>query len=128
MEIEFGKKMRDIREANGWSLDEMAQKLGTTKQALSKYERGERTPKITVASKFADILHVPLEELVGLEEAVKEWKDPLTAEIMDNPDIRILLTGLSHMPPDQIKRAKDVMKAVFAEYANYFEEGNHDDT
>lgn len=65
MAVNFAKRMRAIREENDWTLDEMAQKLGTTKQALSKYERGERTPKITVVAKFADVLHVPLEDLIG---------------------------------------------------------------
>lgn len=68
MKLEFGKIMRSIREENKWSLEEMAQKLGTTKQALSKYERGERTPKITVAAKFASILGIPLEELAGADD------------------------------------------------------------
>lgn len=45
----------------------MAKKLNTTKQALSRYERGERTPKITVAAKFAEILDVSLESLIGYE-------------------------------------------------------------
>lgn len=63
--MDFGKEIRRIRIENDWTLEEMAQKLGTTKQALSKYERGERTPKITVAAKFATILGVPLEELIG---------------------------------------------------------------
>lgn len=61
----FGEKMRSIREENDWTLDEMAERLGTTKQALSKYERGERTPKVTVAAKFAKLLNVSLLELIG---------------------------------------------------------------
>lgn len=65
--MEFGQVMRSIREKNGWTLEEMAKKLGTTKQALSKYERGERTPKITAAASFAEILGIPLEDLIGYE-------------------------------------------------------------
>lgn len=64
---EFGDALKAIREKNGWTLDEMAKKLNTTKQALSRYERGERTPKITVAAKFAEILDVSLESLIGYE-------------------------------------------------------------
>jgi len=65
--MEFGKNMKKIRESRKMTLEEMADTLGTTKQALSRYERGERTPKITAAAKFADILGIPLLDLVGEE-------------------------------------------------------------
>ena len=65
MKTKFAENMRKIRLRNGWSLEEMAKVLGTNKQTLSRYERGERTPQITVAAKYANILHIPLEELVG---------------------------------------------------------------
>ena len=78
MEVEFGKIIRKIREENNWTLDDMAKKLGTTKQALSKYERGERTPKITVAAKFADILGISLEELTGAKERMPENLFPIS--------------------------------------------------
>lgn len=72
MPLEFGKIMRSIREQNGWTLEEMANKLGTTKQALSKYERGERTPKITAAARFAEILGVSVEDLLGCEPQLED--------------------------------------------------------
>ena len=67
MAPDFGENMRIIRENRGMTLEEMAEYLGTTKQAISRYERGERTPKITLAAKFAEELGISLEELVGYE-------------------------------------------------------------
>ena len=77
MAVEFGKVIREVREKNDWTLEDMAKKLGTTKQALSKYERGERTPKITVAAKFAEILNMPLADLVGVEDSQGPMPDGL---------------------------------------------------
>lgn len=68
MAPDFGDNMRAIREKRGMTLEEMASYLGTTKQALSRYERGERTPKITVAAKYAKMLNIDLEDLIGYEE------------------------------------------------------------
>lgn len=65
--------MRSIREENDWTLEEMAERLGTTKQALSKYEREERTPNIKIAAKFAKILNVSLPELAGEEPKKLEF-------------------------------------------------------
>lgn len=76
--MDFGKTIKAIREKNDWTLEEMAQRLGTTKQALSKYERGERTPKVTVASKFAQILGISLAELTGEAEALPENIIPIS--------------------------------------------------
>jgi len=109
MQIEFGAVLKDIRIKNKWTLEEMAQKLGTTKQAISKYERGERTPKITVAARFADILGVPLESLVGAEDETA----PLRVE-PKNEDIRVLVKQLNKLSPAQLQQAKDVFRAMFA--------------
>ena len=67
MAPDFGENMKVIREKRGMTLDEMAAYHGTTKQALSRYERGERTPKITVAAKYAKLLNIDLEDLIGYE-------------------------------------------------------------
>ena len=66
--VNIGKALKTIRNINDWTLEEMAAKLGTTKQALSRYERGERSPKIDVAVQFAKILDISLEELAGIEK------------------------------------------------------------
>lgn len=44
----------------------MAQILGTTKQALSRYERDERSPKLPAAAHFAQALGITLEQLAGI--------------------------------------------------------------
>ena len=117
MAISFGKTMKEIREQHDWSLEEMAQRLGTTKQALSKYERGERTPKVTVAAKFADILGMPLEQLIGLEEP-----EPPKDETPKSEEARILARGIDKLPQAQREQALAVVKAMFAQHPELFEE------
>ena len=62
MSTTFGDKLKAIRKDKHWSLDKMAEFLGTNKQTLSRYERGERTPKISDVDSFAAKLGIPLEE------------------------------------------------------------------
>jgi len=45
------------------SLSEFANLLGTSKQVLSRYERGENTPKITTVKHYADVLNVSNEKI-----------------------------------------------------------------
>lgn len=61
----FGQNMRTIRECKNLSLDELAEKIGSTKQVLSRYERDERSPKISTAQAIAGALGVTLEALNG---------------------------------------------------------------
>ena len=63
--IHFAQFLRTTRKARGWSQEELAQKLDTSKQVISRYERGERTPKVSVAAKYAEILGVSLNDLMG---------------------------------------------------------------
>lgn len=67
-QVNTGKVLKAIREKNDWTLEEMAKRLGTTKQALSRYERGERQPKLPVAARFAEILGITLEDLAGTND------------------------------------------------------------
>jgi transcriptional regulator with XRE-family HTH domain len=61
----FGARLRACRRERDMSQDELAQKMGTSKQVISRYEIGMRVPKITVASEFARILGVPVDYLLG---------------------------------------------------------------
>lgn len=65
MERTFGQNLRLLRAQRGLSQEDFARLLGTTKQVISRYETGQRTPKLTVAQRFANILGVPLSALMG---------------------------------------------------------------
>jgi len=125
----FGKKMKEIRDANGWTLEEMAKKLGTTKQALSKYERGERSPKFDVAAKFARILKVPLSELtdeVQLEydnyqntvvpETISKSDAIILESIHDNDRIRMLVECAWKMEDQDIMMLMEVAHRIIDLY------------
>ena len=63
--MRFCEKLKILREEKGMSLSEFANLLGTSKQVLSRYERGENTPKITTVAHYAEKLGVSLEYLVN---------------------------------------------------------------
>ena len=69
MERTFGQNLRALRAERGFSQEELAALLGTTKQVVSRYENGQRTPKVTVVEEFARRLGVPLSALLGAAAA-----------------------------------------------------------
>lgn len=44
---------------------DVAEKIGCSKNAYSRYERGEREPNIDTLCRIADIFRISLDELVG---------------------------------------------------------------
>lgn len=62
--MSFGEKLRKIRTDRGLTLEEFGKILKTSKQVLSRYENEQRTPKISVAQKYAEILGVSLNYLI----------------------------------------------------------------
>ena len=71
---EFGTRLKEVRLSKKITQYEMAKLLNTTKQVISRYERGERTPKITTAAEYADKLEIDLSYLLG--EDVPMHREP----------------------------------------------------
>lgn len=65
---DFGNNLRRLRKAKHLSMDALAKIAGTSKQVLSRYENGERVPKISMVKKLADALGVSISELSGETE------------------------------------------------------------
>lgn len=64
----FGQRLRQIRKELEETQDEFAARIGTSKQVLSRYESGQRTPKISLVEKYAQSLQVSVDYLMGQGE------------------------------------------------------------
>ncbi len=61
---EIGNKIRDRREALGLSQDELADRIGTDKNSVSRHENGTREMKIAVFCQYADALSTDPDSLL----------------------------------------------------------------
>ncbi len=61
----FGEKIKQLREAKGWRQDELAQKVGINRETLSNIENNHRQIKADELSRFADVLEVSSDQLLG---------------------------------------------------------------
>lgn len=61
----FGERLRQIRKEMGETQDEFAARIGTSKQVLSRYEGGQRIPKISLVESYAKALNVSVDYLMG---------------------------------------------------------------
>ena len=67
--MDFGVNLKMLRRERSLSQDELASLLGTTKQVISRYENGQRVPRLSVVTDYARKLGVPLSTLTGEEDA-----------------------------------------------------------
>lgn len=65
MSMDFGNRLKTIREEKGLKREDVAKKLGTSGAIIGRYERNERTPNIDIAKNIAEALDVSLDYLVG---------------------------------------------------------------
>lgn len=63
-------RLRQTRKLKGITLDEVAEDIGITKQALSYYETEKREPKKETWIKLADYYCVPVAYLMGLPDGL----------------------------------------------------------
>ena len=68
----FGENLMRSRKKSGLSQEEVAAKLGISRQTVSKWELGETLPDIQQAKKLSTLYHITLDELVELDLQVQE--------------------------------------------------------
>ena len=78
----IAKNIAELRRANDTTQAELAEKLNYSDKAVSKWERGESIPDVTVLSEIADIFGVTVDYLLTEDHAPAE-------EIAEN-DMKIL--------------------------------------
>lgn len=85
----FGARLRQIRKELGETQDEFAARIGTSKQVLSRYESGQRIPKISLAEKYSKALGVSVDYLMG--ESVQETAFETVCTQSEKPFYKIFI-------------------------------------
>lgn len=65
MNIEMANRLTGLRKQHGLSQEQLAEKLGVSRQAVSKWERAEASPDIENLSSLAKLYGITIDELVG---------------------------------------------------------------
>ena len=64
----FGQRLSRIRKEKGFTQNEIADKVGVTSQAVSKWENDLASPDIDILLKLSEIFDISIDEL--LEHAI----------------------------------------------------------
>lgn len=86
MNIQTADKFVKLRKENGLSQEALAEKLGVSRQAISKWERAEASPDIDNLISLAKLYGVTLDELMGLSENTSEQEKTQEESDTDSED------------------------------------------
>ena len=86
--MELYEKLYELRRASGMSQEELAEKLGVSRQAVSKWEGGGAQPELQKLIELSKLYNVSVDELLSLEHA-KSQQDAAEAAVPNNAEITL---------------------------------------
>jgi len=86
MNIEIANRLQKLRKENGYSQEELADKLGISRQAVSKWERAESSPDTDNLIILARLYNMSLDELLYDNETNDEIRERTMDKEEDKKD------------------------------------------
>jgi len=101
MRTTLGKKIAELRREKGITQEEMAERLGVSPQAVSKWENDTCCPDIMLLPKIAEMVGITVDELLSNEP--KKEAMMLPQEQRKNPDDLLFKVRVNSADGDKIK-------------------------
>lgn len=64
----YGKKLRELRKLENWTQEEVAKRLGVSKQTYSHYENEQRRPSLDTIRELAAVYQVNIDDIFSEEK------------------------------------------------------------
>ena len=108
--------LKDIRRKNYLNQTEFANRIGVTQSAISQWEHGLTRPNSDQLKAISLAFGISIDTLLAGEQTAQMDGCPKTVES------RIISNGVDRMPPDDRKRALNILRSVYAEYFDNVED------
>lgn len=107
MDIKTADRLQELRKSHGYSQEALSEKLGVSRQAVSKWERGESSPDTDNLIALANIYGITLDDILNGEKEIRRVQDmPLEPP---KPGMRISSEGTKteqHDDKSEVKKEK----------------------
>lgn len=97
MTIYFGENLKRLRKEKEITQETLADFLGVSFQTVSKWERGETYPDITMLPVISSFFNVSVDDLLGVDKAQKEQKINEYLEIYDSMRLKDASTAFKKL-------------------------------
>ena len=110
MNLRIGENLKRLRREKDLTQEELATHLGISFQAISKWERGESYPDITILPALSNYFKISIDELVGMEEIKraeeyekinKKWLENRNAN-KHKENVKLMKDALKFFPNDAL--------------------------
>ena len=128
----YSNRIRELRKNKSLSQEQLADKLGVTKQAISQLERGTRKPSMAMLESLCDFFNVSSDYLLGKEDVTIRIVDKngirkldameiyhqnpeidhIVKSIRDNPAMHTLFVVANESNPENLKLAAELLKRM----------------
>lgn len=128
----YSNRIRELRKNKSLSQEQLADKLGVTKQAISQLERGTRKPSMAMLESLCDFFNVSSDYLLGKEDVTIRIVDKngirkldameiyhpnpeidhIVKSIRDNPVMHNLFDIAMECAPDNLELIAEVLKRM----------------
>ncbi len=109
--MNFGQKLKQLRLASGLTQEDLARRLGTKKQNISRYENSDREPNIRTAKAIADAFGISLEDLTLGRPT------PVSFSVALSPDERQLVEDYRNLTPSGREYIRQTMAMAKMSYS-----------
>lgn len=92
----FSEKLITLRKAKGWSQEQLGEKIGVSRQTVSKWELGDTTPEMEKLIALGDLFGISLDELVGRKEAASEHTEQTAAQEVSPETVKAVVKEAFH--------------------------------
>lgn len=117
MQLNLGVKIRELRRRDGRTQENLAEALGVTAQAVSRWESGGSYPDMEMIPSIANYFHVSIDELFGYhderEEKIKTILENAT-KILSKQGFTMYQGSLS----DDVEECVNMLRAASEEFPN----------
>lgn len=115
---EFGFRIKEARQRNGWSQEELANKLGTSKSVISGYETGKNDPAQSMVIRLSEVLGVSINWLMFGEEANQYPKNilPIKKPTKKIPLLGTIAAGQPILVEENFEEYIDIDEKVNADF------------
>lgn len=102
MNIEIANRLAKLRKEKGYSQEELAEKLGLSRQAVSKWERAESSPDTDNLICLAKLYNISLDELLRTEEDIESIKESIKEkQAKEKKDVKVTPTSIQVIDGDE---------------------------
>ena len=94
----FGDNLKNVRLTKGWNQKQLARAMKLTQASISQFESGQRLPIPSDIDKFAKVLGIGVQSLIGNDQSDFERNK--------------LIHNIKSLSPETIRKINDIVELI----------------